>query len=220
MANEIKKIDKSKTKAIADGKDLVNKKDKPKAKPQSMPAKDKPKGKIINEVKASARFIRVSPRKVRLVINNLMGLEAEKALDYLRFINKAAVRPITKLIKSAIANAEHNFQLDKKDLYIKKIIVNDGPVLKRWHPRARGRSTAIRKRTSHIELLLGVRLGAKQKVSPKKENPKEEVKKETIKIVRPEEVKKEAIRTSGKSQGEKGRKNRGFFKGIFQRKTG
>lgn len=186
---------------------------------EKIPAKKTDK-KVITEVKAKAKFIRVSPKKVRLVINQLKGLEVEKALDYLKFINKAAVWPVTKLIKSALANAENNFALDKKDLYIKKIIANDGPVLKRWRPRAYGRSAAIRKRSSHIELILGVRPGAKLKAKPKKGVEIKEAKKEEIKIVKPEEVKKEAIKTSTKGSRDKGKEKKGFFRSIFQRKTG
>lgn len=171
----------------------------------------------VTEVKASARFIRVSPRKVRLVIGQLKGMEADEILDHLKFINKAAVRPVSKLIKSALANAENNFQLDKKDLYIKNIIANDGPILKRWRPRAHGRAAAIRKRTSHIELVLGVRPGAKKIVSSKK-NIKS--KPEEVKIVKPEEVKKEALKISGKTTDEKGKDEKGFLKGMFRRKTG
>ena len=191
----------------------VAKADKPRSK------EDKAGRKMVTEVKAKARFIRISPKKARLVTNQLSGLGAEQSLDYLRFINKAAVRPITKLVDSAIANAENNFQLDKKDLYIKKIFVNDGPVLKRWHPRAHGRSAPIRKRTSHIELTLGVRPGAKLKAKPKKEGEKKEVKPEEVKVVKPEEVKKSA-KVSSKGPEEKGQGKAGFLKNIFRRKTG
>jgi large subunit ribosomal protein L22 len=181
--------------------------------------KNKKDKKVVTEVKASARFIHVAPRKVRLVIDELKGLEAVKALDYLKFVNKAAVRPVTKLINSAVANAENNFQLDKKDLYIKTITVNGGPVLKRWRPRAHGRSAPIRKRTSHIELILGVKAGAKLKAVNQKEAKKPE-KSEEVKIVKPEEVKKERPKTLSKGPQEKGKTDKGFFRGIFQRKTG
>jgi large subunit ribosomal protein L22 len=170
----------------------------------------------ISEVTANARFIRVAPRKVRLVIDQLRGLEAEKALDYLKFVNKAATKPVTKLINSAVANADNNFQIEKKDLYIKKIIANDGPVLKRWSPRAHGRATMIRKKTSHIELILGVRPGAKQKIV------KKEDKKDDVKIVKPQDIKKEAIKTPGQNleNHSGGKEGKGFLKGMFQRKTG
>ncbi len=179
--------------------------------------KNKTGSKTVTEVKAAARFIRVAPRKVRLVIRQLVGLEVVKALDYLRFVNKSAVKPVTKLLQSAIANAENNFQLDKNDLYIKKIIANDGPVLKRWRPRARGRSAPIQKRTSHIEVILGVRPGAKKGKVVKKENG---VISQEVKIVKPDEIKKSGPKVSSKGPAEKGKGSKGFLRGMFQRKTG
>ena len=172
--------------------------------------------KIVSEVKASARFIRVAPRKVRLVIDQVRGLDADKALDSLRFLPKAATEPVMKLINSAIANAENNFQVDKKDLFIKKIVADDGPTIKRHQPRAFGRSTVIRKRTSHVNLILGVKAGAKLKSAPKKSEQKDE-----IKLVNPDEVKQEASKNIDKSSGSGSAKgSKGFGKGIFQRKTG
>jgi len=205
-------MEKDSKKISAKPAEVKSDKAKKAVKPSPKSARD---DKLVTEVKASARFIRISPRKVRLVTNQLSGLEAEAALDQLNFINKSAVRPIVKLIKSAIANAENNFQLDKKDLYIKKIVANDGPILKRWKPRAHGRATSIRKRTSHIDLILGVKPGAKKKAVTKKE-----VKPEEVKVVKPEEVKKEAAKSVGKGPEEKGKSEKGFLKGIFRRKTG
>lgn len=110
-----------------------------------------------SEVRARLRYLRMSPRKVRFVANVIRGMDVEEALDHLRAIKKAAREPIIKLIQSGIANAQHNYQLEKKVLYIKSIRVDGGPTLKRWHPRAHGRAGMIRKRTSHIFLLLGVK---------------------------------------------------------------
>ena len=107
------------------------------------------------EVKAKVKFIRMSPIKIRLVANLIKTMPVEKALDQLRFINKLASGPVIGLIKSAIANAENNFELDKDNLFIKELTVNQGPTLKRSMPRAHGRATPIRKRTSHINLVLG-----------------------------------------------------------------
>ncbi len=152
------------------------------------PKKIEPKKKAITEVSAKARFIRISPRKVRLVIEALRGKSADGALDYLRFVRKAAVEPVTKLINSAIANAQNNVGLEKKDFYIKKIIANDGPVLKRWRPRAYGRSAPILKRTSHIELILGLKPGVKPTTVQKKtivEQKGKEEKNQAVKIVTP-----------------------------------
>lgn len=116
-----------------------------------------------------------------------------------------------------MANGENNFRLDKDDLYIKQILVNDGPVLKRWQPRAHGRSTPIRKKTSHIMLTLGVLAGAKKKaVGPKLGDDKTE----EIKVVKPEDVKKDLPKSSGKGPSDKGKGQKGFLKSVFQRKTG
>jgi hypothetical protein len=135
----------------------------------------------------------------------------------LRFTNKAAVGPIAKLLHSAIANAEHNFQIDKNDLFIKQMTANGGPALKRWMPKAHGRATTLRKQTSHIELVLGVKPGAKAKAIAKKD-----IKSEDVKIVKPNEVKKEALKVGPAKPEDKGGsdKDKGFLKGIFQRKTG
>lgn len=122
------------------------------------------------EARAKAKHIKMSPKKVRLVVNVIRGLEVGKALDQLKFINKLAAKPIEKLVASAIANAENNFELKKENLYIKKISVDEGPTLHRWQPRARGRATPIRKRTSHIDLIL-----AELVESEKKELKKEKI---------------------------------------------
>ncbi len=107
------------------------------------------------EVKASAKKIRISPRKVRLVIDLVRGSKVNDALDQLRFMNKNAKTVIEKLIKSGIANAVNTYNLSEDNLFIKEIRVDEGATLKRWMPRARGRATPIRKRTSHIMLILG-----------------------------------------------------------------
>lgn len=187
------------------------------AQTKKVEAKSSTDKKMVNEVKASARFIRVAPRKVRLVIDQVRGLDAQKAVDSLQFLNKAATGPVVKLLNSAIANAENNFQIDKKDLFVKKIVADDGPTLKRYQPRAFGRSTMIRKRTSHINLILGVKQGAKLKAAPKKVENKEEVK-----LLNPDEVKKESSKNIDKSSGtgEGSKSIKGFGKGVFQRKTG
>ena len=96
----------------------------------------------------------MSPVKLRLVANLIKKLPVAEALDQLQFINKLAARPVAKLVKSAIANAEHNFELAKDNLFIKEITIGEGPTLKRWLPRAHGRATPLRKRTSHINLVL------------------------------------------------------------------
>jgi len=102
------------------------------------------------EVKASARYIRILPRKVRVVIDLVRGKSVNEALTLLKFIPKRASKPIAKVIASAAANAEHNYNLNKDNLVISQAYVDQGPTLKRWHPRQRGQAFPILKRTSHI----------------------------------------------------------------------
>jgi len=106
------------------------------------------------EVRAKLNYLRQSPRKVRLLVDLIRHLPVETALQQLTFSSKRAARPLSKLLKSAIANAENNHHLAKDNLFIKEIRVDQGPVLKRWRARAMGRAAAIRKRTSHILLIL------------------------------------------------------------------
>jgi large subunit ribosomal protein L22 len=115
------------------------------------------------EVIAKLRNLRTSPRKVRLVIGLVRGMNVEEALAQLRFFRKSAARPVLKLIQSAVANAEHNFKLDKTNLFIKKIVADGGPVMKRWRARAFGRAAPIRKRTCHVTVILD----EKQAAAPK-----------------------------------------------------
>ena len=107
------------------------------------------------EVKASLKHLRMSAQKTRLVLGLIRKLPVEEALDQLKFNNKLAARPVSKLIKSAIANAENTYNLEKSNLYIKEIRADEGVTLKRWRARAQGRASAIRKRACHISLTLG-----------------------------------------------------------------
>lgn len=193
------------------------------------------------EVKASAKFIKISPRKVRLLADLVRGMELQKALDQLNFANKNAAGPMAKLINSAAANALNNFDLDKNNLFIKELRVNGGPTLHRWTQKARGRATPIRKRTSHIHVILGelvdsgerkvkttkieapVKLGAlpkeddgikiKAKDSDKK-STKESVDEKGKKIVDPRGEGK------GKHAQIEGMGSKGFASKIFRRKSG
>jgi len=115
------------------------------------------------EIIAKLNNLRMSPRKVRLVANLIKGMDVRPAKMQLRFLSKRAAQPIGKLLDSAIANAENNFNLDKKNLYISKILVDSGATLKRWLPRAFGRATPIMKRTSRITIILGERTPTKRK---------------------------------------------------------
>lgn len=106
------------------------------------------------KVTATARFLRIAPRKVRLVIDTIRGKHVTEALRILKFVDKRAALPVEKLVRSAIANAENNFKLDKKNLMVTSITANEGPALKRFKPRAFGRAGMIRKRSSHISVVL------------------------------------------------------------------
>ena len=106
------------------------------------------------EVVAKLRYLRIAPRKVRLVADLIRKKPVNEALVILDFTRKKAALPLKKLLNSAIANAKNNFQLDPSNLYISKITVDEGPKYKRWMPRARGRADLILKRTSHITLVL------------------------------------------------------------------
>lgn len=106
------------------------------------------------EVKARLKFVRVAPRKAQLVADLIRGKGSEEALNILTFTKKAAARIVIKLLKSAIANATQKKNIDVDRLYVKKITVDQGPTMKRYQSRALGRATTIRKRTSHIDIVL------------------------------------------------------------------
>ena len=106
------------------------------------------------ESRAVARYIRISPRKVRLIMDEIRGRRIEEALNQLSLAPKRAAFILKKLINSAVANAEQNFEMDVDKLYIKRIFADEGPTLKRFRPRAMGRAARIRKRTSHLTVVL------------------------------------------------------------------
>ena len=106
------------------------------------------------EVKAVARFVRVSPRKVRLIIDQIRGKQVEEAINLLSFVPQKGAFVVKKLVNSAVANAEQNTDLDVDRLYVKRIFADEGPSLKRFRPRALGRASRIRKRTSHVTVVL------------------------------------------------------------------
>ncbi len=101
---------------------------------------------------AKVTYIRITPRKVQIVLDLIRNQPVDKALAILRYTPKAACEPTLKLLKSAIANAENNFNLDKERLYVSEAFVGAGPTLKRMRPRAKGSGTRINKKTSHITL--------------------------------------------------------------------
>lgn len=106
------------------------------------------------EGKAIARYVRIAPRKAQLVIDLVRGKKVDEALAILKYTPKAAAPIVEKVIRSAMANAENNFGMDIDNLYVAEIYANQGPTMRRFRPRAQGRATIIRKRTSHIGVVL------------------------------------------------------------------
>jgi large subunit ribosomal protein L22 len=106
------------------------------------------------EVKAVAKYIRTSPRKVRLVVDLVRGRPVVEALALLRFMPQAAAQDVAKVVKSAVANAEQNKHMAAEDLFISRIMADEGPTLKRFRPRSHGRSSPILKRSSHITVVV------------------------------------------------------------------
>jgi len=105
----------------------------------------------ITEVRAVAKYVRIAPRKARLVVDQIRNQSVEKALEVLAFSERAAAVPVAKVVNSAVANAQNNHNL-RGPLYVKYAYVDEGPTLKRFRPRAKGSASPIRKRTSHITL--------------------------------------------------------------------
>ncbi|ADU28417.1 50S ribosomal protein L22 [Evansella cellulosilytica] len=106
------------------------------------------------EAKAVVKQVRIAPRKVRLVVDLIRGKGVGEAISILRHTPKKASPVVEKLLNSAIANAEHNYELDPNSLVVSKVFVDEGVTLKRFRPRAMGRASRINKRTSHITLVL------------------------------------------------------------------
>jgi len=150
------------------------------------------------QTSAKLKFLRMSPQKVRLLINMIRGMKADEAVIQLQYSRKHAARPVKKLLESAMANAVHNHFMDKDSLVVSAAFVDGGPMYKRWQPRAMGRATPLRKRTSHVTIMLegDVVEQAKKEKAAKKEKKesasakasagKEEPKKEAKKVEKAE----------------------------------
>ncbi len=106
-------------------------------------------------VTAKSRYVRVAPNKIRQVARHIRGRSAEDARRILQLQIKGAAGPLLKTLDSALANAEHNHELDPDELFVTSAVVDEGPTLKRYQPRAMGRAYRIRKRTSHITVTVG-----------------------------------------------------------------
>jgi large subunit ribosomal protein L22 len=188
------------------------------------------------KVKANLKNLRMSPRKVRLVTDSIAGMNADAALVQLQHVTKKASGIVEKLLKSALANAENNFGLDRDNMFISHISVGEGMRLKRWLPRAQGRATLILKRTSHIKLELeevveGKNRKSKQEIEKeraKRQSEEEKQLKEDVKALEKEEgekkeeqlIEKTAVKkVSAKKEVKKKGQDSGFLKKVFQRKS-
>jgi large subunit ribosomal protein L22 len=187
------------------------------------------------KVIASLNNLRTSPRKVRLVTNSIVGMNAGAAIVQLKHVVKKTSEPMEKLLNSALANAENNFGLDKDNMFVKSILVGEGAKLKRWLPRAQGRATLLLKRTSHIKLELEEVVEGKNKKT-QKELDKQRADNEAARTKMMKEAAKEmeegekveetttekaaAKKITPKKETVKGGQDSGFLKKVFQRKSG
>ena len=153
------------------------------------------------EVKASLKYLRIAPRKVRLVADLIRGLDVEEAKSLLSLERKRAAKSLLKLLNSAISNAKNNFHLSEDNLYIKTIRVDQGPTLKRYFPRAQGRATLIQKKTSHIFIELAEGQKKKKKKIEKKVEVRKPLSKEEEELLR--EIKKEGLPSKVKAKKER-----------------
>ncbi|KPJ71519.1 50S ribosomal protein L22 [Parcubacteria bacterium DG_74_3] len=167
-------------------------------------------------VKVKLRYLRIAPRKVRLAADLIRGKPVEKAQTILSFTRKKATKPLLKLLKSAIASATHNFQLEEPNLYISKILVDEGPTLKRWRARARGQAFEIQKRTSHVTIILD-ELSKKPKKIKEQRIEKKKVG-EAEKEIKEKEAKIEKPKFKPELIGKKPKIEKGI-KRIFRRKA-
>ncbi len=154
MAEEKKTAKKAKKAAVKPVEEEAPKKAKKGAK---APKEEAPKKVMPTEARAIAKNVRVTPRKVRLVIDLVRGKNVSEALGILANVNKAAAVPVAKLIKSAAANATNNFGMDADKLYVATIYANDGLRMKRYMPRAKGSASGLVKRSSHITVVVKMR---------------------------------------------------------------
>ncbi|HOW60732.1 MAG TPA: 50S ribosomal protein L22 [Candidatus Moranbacteria bacterium] len=190
------------------------------------------------KVKATLKNLRISPRKVRLVTGSIIGMDSNSALVQLKHVVKKTSGILEKLLISALANAENNFGLDRDNMFVSNITVEEGSRLKRWLPRAQGRATLILKRTCHIKMEIEERVEGKNRKSKqqlekeraKREAEKKKILEENEKRLEKEEKERqnEEIKSTEKSSAEKmlpksetvkKGQEKGFLKKVFQRKS-
>jgi large subunit ribosomal protein L22 len=179
-------------------------------------------------ITAKLKHLNIAPRKTRFVADTVRGLSVNEAEAELLLRSRRPATPLLKLLRSAVANAKSSHQVDPAKLYIKEIRVDEGPVMKRYMPRAFGRTNLIEKKTSHVTLVLGVSEEAKESrftVVPKpKKEKKEKQEKKTLRKSqggeKPGEEKTEPEKKkSGSQQAKKVDKKPGFFRKAFRRKS-
>ncbi len=169
------------------------------------------------DISANTKNIRISPRKVRLVRGVIMGLDALRARAVLQYTIKRSAHPMMKILDSALANARNNFGLVQSNMFVKDVIVNEGPKLKRYRPKGFGSSSPIQKKTSHIKIVLSERVpGMKADKQEKKmvqsaQDEKIEITAKNTKVKR-DSKKDTDIETKKPTEGAKKRR-------LFQRKT-
>jgi large subunit ribosomal protein L22 len=167
-------------------------------------------------ITAKLNYLRIAPRKVRLVADLIRGKSAEEAKNILSFTIRKAANPLLKLLNSAIASALNNFQLDSADIFISKISVDEGPKYKRWMPRARGQASEIQKKSSHVNIVLDeIKKKAKRgkKVKEVKEEEKVEKVEKIEKAPRPAKTTPKPLAEAPKPKVERG------IRRIFRRKA-
>ncbi len=174
------------------------------------------------KVRAELKYLRIAPRKTRLVAELIKRKKIEEAQAILGFAVKRGAKPVLKLLNSAIASAKNNFQLDPSNLYIHTITVDEGPKFKRWRPRSRGMAYPIQKKTSHVTIILdeiveGKKIKKKKTAVKEAEKPIE--KKEEIKETMPEKLKFKPQPEAGPARAEKPKKGFGGLRRIFRRKS-
>jgi len=166
----------------------------------------------------------MSSKKLRLVANLIRGAQVDIALNQLKFANKKAAEPVAKLLKSAIASAENDFELDKHNLMVKEIRIDEAGMLKRWTPKAHGSATPIRKRLSHINITLGELKDSGVTAAKKKEVEApislEEMVKEGEKAAKGDGGKDIKKDSGVKDIRKEGASKKGFVNKMFQRKSG
>jgi large subunit ribosomal protein L22 len=178
------------------------------------------------EIKVKTKYIRFSSKKLRLVANLIRGAKVDIALDQLKFANKKAAEPIAKLLKSAIASAVNDFEMDKNNLLVKEIRIDEAGMLKRWTPKAHGSATPIRRRLSHINISVG-EVAASGITGAKKKDIEapislEEMVKEGEKASKADKSEKKDVKkdSAGKDLKKDGMGKKGFVNKMFQRKSG